>query len=180
MNFCDWSILPSALLLCVHTCESVDFTVVPHAFDFVHARTLADEVSLCLSVCSKGRTWCECAVPQTCRHWHGGLLTAQRPGDRCCRGNGAAASWAFQANKRAPSSDYLLLLPFPHLRANTPLPDIWQQKCKLWRDPIFNHTTKSHRLTVWQELMRKFSHLKSIQLMRILRNIFSSYNSKRY
>lgn len=41
------------------------------------------------------------------------MSTTQRHGDRCCRGNGAAAAWIFQANKHAPSSSSTLPLPTP-------------------------------------------------------------------
>lgn len=68
-------------------------------------------------------TWvlshCECAIPEACRHWHWGMWTAQRHGDRCYQGNGAAAAWIFQANKRTPSRSFHHSSPSYNTQSNT-------------------------------------------------------------
>lgn len=100
--------------------------VVLHVLDFVHARELVEELRKCVCVL-RGWTRCKCAAPQTCRHWHRGMSATQRHGDRCYRGNGAAAAWTFHTNKCALSS--LLSFPSPLLCSVpwtcTALPETW-------------------------------------------------------
>lgn len=72
-----------------------------------------------------------CQHPQTCRHWHRGLSTTQCHGDRCCRGNGAAAAWIFQANKCAlTNSSPLPNAPHYSLSQHPPA-WYWWLECKL-------------------------------------------------